>query len=88
MNEQEEILLETLRAKVQILLGAIHEVDLLRLTWVETQMEVSCRAKATVLRRSGRLGEERMAERELLAAKQHKETAAALRNLAAIVEEE
>ncbi len=88
MSEREELLLEVLRAKVEILRGAIRAVDPTRLAWIETQMEVSCRAKATVLRRSGRIGEERMAERELLAAKQHKETAAALRNLAAIVEEE
>ncbi len=73
-------------AEALFILESIRAVDPRRLAWVETQMEVSCRAKATVLRRSGRIGHGRLAEGELIAAEQHKETAAALRVLAAIVE--
>ena len=74
--------------EVEALKEAIRAIDPLRLAWVETQMQVSCQAREVMLRRSGRIGSERKAERELIAAEQHKETAAALRVLVAIVEGE
>ena len=76
--------IRTLLAWIDRLTDGIKAIEPARLAGIETQMQVSCRAAATVWERKG---QPRRAEQERAMVPIHKETARALRALAEIEEE-